>query len=60
MLSGCQDLGQECSESGEVYLCQWLVREDLYLDYVIHCSSSPSLEDVWVDWKQVILLESCS
>ena len=34
----------------------WQVREGLALDYLLTDSSSPGVKDLWVDWKQVLLL----
>jgi len=34
----------------------WQVKEELALDYLVTDSSSPGVTDVWVDWKQVLLL----
>ena len=34
----------------------WQVKEGLALDYLITDSSSPGVDDLWVDWKQVLLL----
>ena len=34
----------------------WQIREGLELDYLATDSSSPGVEDLWVDWKQVLLL----
>ena len=42
---------------GRVYLGQWTIRQDLVLDYIIHYDNivvSPRVEDVWVDWRQVL------
>ena len=34
----------------------WQIREGLALDYLATDTSSPGVEDLWVDWKQVLLL----
>ena len=34
----------------------WQVKEGLALDYLVTDSSSPGVNDLWVDWKQVLLL----
>ena len=34
----------------------WQVKEGLALDYLVTDSSSPGVTNLWVDWKQVLLL----
>jgi len=40
-----------------VYLGQWNISQDMVVDYIIHYDNSalsPSVEDVWVNWRQVL------
>eukprot|EP00092_Neocalanus_flemingeri_P020777 GFUD01022513.1.p1 GENE.GFUD01022513.1~~GFUD01022513.1.p1 ORF type:complete len:752 (+),score=238.67 GFUD01022513.1:33-2288(+) len=42
---------------GRVYLGQWTISQDLVVDYIIHYDNSTisaSVEDVWVNWRQVL------
>jgi len=42
---------------GRVYQGQWTIRQDLVVDYIIHydnTTTNPSVEDVWVNWRQVL------
>lgn len=40
-----------------MYLGQWAITKDLVVDYIIHYDNavmSPSIDDVWVNWRQVL------
>jgi len=43
---------------GRVYLGQWIISQDMVVDYIIHYDNTadtrPSVEDVWVNWRQVL------